>query len=198
MIIGYLDSSPKNISSEIQRQIISDYALTQRVKIEAFYSCDNIKQFARSFLNNDITVVFANIVCLGYSLAQVKENLQLLKSQNISIYIAQECFCCTAEDNTLLTSLELAVKILNILTSTTTKRALDRKKSQGYKLGRSGHKNKKYIWSGKENEIKQKLLSGITRKQVALDTGMSIYSLYNYINQTPELKRILRKKPNER
>lgn len=57
--------------------------------------------------------------------------------------------------------------------------------------------NSNYIWSGKENEIKQKLLSGITRKQEALDTGMSICSLYNYINQTPELKKILRERPNE-
>ena len=31
----------------------------------------------------------------------------------------------------------------------------------------------------------------MTRRQVAQDTGMSIFSLYNYINQTPELKQAL-------
>ncbi|MCI7486915.1 MAG: hypothetical protein MSB80_05465, partial [Alphaproteobacteria bacterium] len=59
-------------------------------------------------------------------------------------------------------------------------------------LGRkTGYRNQKYIWSGKEEEIKQKLLAGMTRRQVAQDTGMSIFSLYNYINQTPELKQAL-------
>ena len=78
------------------------------------------------------------------------------------------------------------------MNSVVAKRALKNKKEQGYKLGRkTGYRNKKYIWSGKEEEIKQKLLAGMTRRQVAQDTGMSIFSLYNYINQTPELKQAL-------
>ena len=44
---------------------------------------------------------------------------------------------------------------------------------------------------GQYTEIKQKLFAGMTRRQVAQDTGMSIFSLYNYINQTPELKQAL-------
>ena len=53
---------------------------------------------------------------------------------------------------------------------------------------------KNFIINGharKEDEIKQKLRAGMTRRQVAQDTGMSIFSLYNYINQTPELKQAL-------
>ncbi len=191
MVIGYLDSNSKNISPDIQRQIINDYALIQRLNIDAFYSGDNLKQFTQSFINNSLSVVFANIVSLGCSLAQVKDNLQLLLNQNISIFVAQEGFCCTTKDSSLLTALEQSIKVLNSLTSIITKRALAYKKEQGYKLGRKGSKNKKYIWSGKEDEIKQKLLAGVPRTHVAKETGMSIFSLYNYINQTPELKEAL-------
>ena len=92
----------------------------------------------------------------------------------------------------LLQGLEQAAEIMSSMISVSSKRALADKKEQGYKLGRkTGYRNQKYIWSGKEEEIKQKLLAGMTRRQVAQDTGMSIFSLYNYINQTPELKQAL-------
>ena len=92
----------------------------------------------------------------------------------------------------LLQGLEQALDIMKSMISVVAKRALKNKKEQGYKLGRkTGYRNQKYIWSGKEEEIKQKLLAGMTRRQVAQDTGMSIFSLYNYINQTPELKQAL-------
>ena len=77
------------------------------------------------------------------------------------------------------------------MVSTITKKALNRKREQGYKLGRDfGFKNKRYIWEGKEEEIKNKLMSGMSRLRTAKEVGISIVSLYNYLKINPELKNI--------
>ena len=182
MIVGYINSNKKNVEAEAQRQAINDYAQANGLIIDAFYTYDNVSQLAESFQTGGHTVLFANIVSLGGTLAQVKDNLRLLLAKGLKM---------------LLQGLEQAAEIMSSMISVASKRALADKKEQGYKLGRkTGYRNQKYIWSGKEEEIKRKLLSGVTRRQVAKDTGMSIFSLYNYINQTPEIKQILRSKNN--
>ncbi|MDD4556176.1 MAG: hypothetical protein PHE89_02445 [Alphaproteobacteria bacterium] len=50
------------------------------------------------------------------------------------------------------------------MVSVITRKALDDKRAQGFKLGRDfGFRNKRYCWNGKEEEIKNKLLSGMSR-----------------------------------
>ena len=41
-----------------------------------------------------------------------------------------------------------------------------------------------------EENIKNKLLSGMTRQQTANEVGISIVSLYNYLKLNPELKNM--------
>ena len=53
-----------------------------------------------------------------------------------------------------------------------------------------GFKKKRYIWEGKEEEIKNKLMSGMSRLRTAKEVGISIVSLYNYLKINPELKNI--------
>lgn len=49
--------------------------------------------------------------------------------------------------------------------------------------------SKRYIWDGKEEEIKNKLMSGMSRLRTAKEVGISIVSLYNFLKQNPELKK---------
>ena len=194
MIVGYINSNKKNVDAETQRKVISDYALANDLIIDVFYNYDNVSQVTESFQTNGHIVLFANIVSIGENLAQVKDNLRLLLSKNLKIISIKENMILESGKNAdfLLQGLEQALDIMKSMISVVAKRALKNKKEQGYKLGRkTGYRNQKYIWSGKEEEIKQKLLAGMTRRQVAQDTGMSIFSLYNYINQTPELKQAL-------
>ena len=75
------------------------------------------------------------------------------------------------------------------MVSTITKKALNDKRAKGYKLGRDfGLKNKRYCWDGKEEEIKNKILSGVSKLQIADEIGISVASLYNYLKLNPELK----------
>ena len=194
MIVGCINDNKKNVDTETQRKVISDYALANDLIIDVFYNYDNVSQVTESFQTNGHIVLFANIVSIGENLAQVKDNLRLLLSKNLKIISIKENMILESGKNAdfLLQGLEQALDIMKSMISVVAKRALKNKKEQGYKLGRkTGYRNQKYIWSGKEEEIKQKLLAGMTRRQVAQDTGMSIFSLYNYINQTPELKKAL-------
>ena len=162
--------------------------------IDAFYTYENVSQLAESFQTGGHTVLFANIVSVGGTLVQVKDNLRLLLAKGLKIISIKENMCLESgkEAEMLLQGLEQAAEIMSSMISVASKRALADKKEQGYKLGRkTGYRNQKYIWSGKEEEIKQKLLAGVPRTHVAKETGMSIFSLYNYINQTPELKEAL-------
>lgn len=194
MIVGYINSNKKNVDAASQRQAISDYAQANGLIIDTFYTYDNVSQLAESFLTCGHTVLFANIVSVGGTLLQVKDNLRFLLAKSIKIISIKENMILESgkDAEMLLQGLEQAAEIMSSMISVSSKRALADKKEQGYKLGRkTGYRNQKYIWSGKEEEIKQKLLAGMTRRQVAQDTGMSIFSLYNYINQTPELKKAL-------
>lgn len=193
MIVGCINNNKKNVDAETQRKVISDYALANGLIIDVFYNYDNVSQVTESFQTNGHIVLFANIVSIGENLAQVKDNLRLLLSKNLKIISIKENMILESDKNAdfLLQGLEQALDIMKSMISVVAKRALKNKKEQGYKLGRKGSKNKKHIWNGKEDEIKQKLLAGVPRIQVAKQTGMSIFSLYNYINQTPELKEAL-------
>ena len=193
MIVGCINDNKKNVDAETQRKVISDYALANGLIIDVFYNYDNVSQITKSFQTNGHIVLFANIVSIGENLAQVKDNLRLLLSKNLKIISIKENMILESGKNAdfLLQGLEQALDIMKSMISVVAKRALKNKKEQGYKLGRKGSKNKKHIWNGKEDEIKQKLLAGVPRTQVAKQTGMSIFSLYNYINQTPELKEAL-------
>lgn len=194
MIVGYINSNKKNVDAAAQRQAISEYAQANGLIIDTFYTSDNVSQLAESFLTGGHTVLFANIVSVGGTLLQVKDNLRFLLAKSLKIISIKENMILESgkDAEMLLQGLEQAAEIMSSMISVSSKRALADKKEQGYKLGRkTGYRNQKYIWSGKEAEIKQKLLAGMTRRQVAQDTGMSIFSLYNYINQTPELKEAL-------
>ena len=97
----------------------------------------------------------------------------------------------------MIEGINLAIKIRSSMTSTITRQALNKKREQGYKLGRDfGFKNKRYIWEGKEEEIKNKLMSGMSRLRTAKEVGISIVSLYNYLKINPELKNITNGRQN--
>lgn len=87
-----------------------------------------------------------------------------------------------SKKNITIDGINLTIKIRSSMTSTITRQALNKKREQGYKLGRDfGFKNKRYIWKGKEKEIIQKLQSGLSCLKTAKKVGISVTSLYNFL-----------------
>ena len=194
VIIGYLDNNQRNITKEAQQEIVNQCAYMNNCSVDMFLNKEDIKNILGDLNSKSATtLIVANITSLGNKLTKVVENIEFLISHGLSLISAKENlrFDSSAETAQLLNGIKLSIDIRNSMVSTITKKALDDKKAKGYKLGRDfGLKNKKYIWEGKEADIKNKLLSGMTRQQTADEVGISVVSLYNYLKLNPELKEI--------
>ena len=194
VIIGYLDNNQRNIAKEAQQEIVNQCAYMNNCSVDMFLNKEDIKNILGDLNSKSATtLIVANITSLGNKLTKVVENIEFLISHGLSLISAKENlrFDSSAETAQLLNGIKLSIDIRNSMVSTITKKALDDKKAKGYKLGRDfGLKNKKYIWEGKEADIKNKLLSGMTRQQTADEVGISIVSLYNYLKLNPELKNM--------
>ena len=193
MILGYLDCSQRNISADMQRDIINQYARENLCDVDVFLNDQNIKNIKDNINSKENTLIMANIACLGSKLAAIVENIEFLVSNGFELISVKEDlkFDYSNETNQLLNGIKLSIDIRNSMVSTITKKALNDKRAKGYKLGRDfGLKNKRYCWDGKEEEIKNKLLSGVSKLQTADEVGISIASLYNYLKLNPELKEL--------
>jgi len=177
----------------MQRDIINQYARENLCDVDVFLNDQNIKNIKDNINSKENTLIMANIACLGSKLAAIVENIEFLVSNGFELISVKEDlkFDYSNETNQLLNGIKLSIDIRNSMVSTITKKALNDKRAKGYKLGRDfGLKNKRYCWDGKEEEIKNKLLSGVSKLQTADEVGISIASLYNYLKLNPELKEL--------
>lgn len=194
MIVGYLDCSQKNIDINKQRDIVNQYAQDKACIVDVFFNDQDIKNIKNNINSKENTIIVANIACLGNKLITVVENIEFIISSGFTLISVKENvkFDSSEETNQLINGMRLSIDIRNSMVSTITRKALDDKRSKGYKLGRDfGLKNKRYIWEGKEEEIKNKLMSGMSRLRTAKEVGISVVSLYNYLKLNPELKKMV-------
>lgn len=186
MFIGYFDESKKNTAIDDQKSIVVSYINEHNLDVDIFFSSTDFSSIMDQINSKNHTIIVANIACLGNKLEQIKDNLENLMSQKLNLISVAEEMHLKSDDDTLseaINGINLAIKIRSSMTSTITRQALNKKREQGYKLGRDfGIKNKRYIWEGKEEEIKNKLLSGMSRLRTAKEVGISVVSLYKYLN----------------
>ncbi len=190
MIIGCLSINEKNIDIKQQQSIIEQYAQHRNLVIDIFMA-DDIRNLTDKLQTSGHLLLLANITALGCSLKRIINNIQFLIDKKLTITSIAEDITIkpNQESQWLLKGMRLFSDLRSSMVSTVTKKALDNKKRQGFKLGRDfGSKNKKYVWSGKEELIKQQLLHGIPYKEIALTTGMSVPSLYNFLKRNPDIK----------
>ena len=189
MILGYLDTNTKNIDVESQRQQILQYTAANNLAVDMFVQESSVCAVASNLeLTENHTVIIANIVALGTSLQQIKENLSLLGEANLTLISVKEGYIWKPEElHSMPKALDLVINIRSSLTSIVTCKALSERKAQGVRLGRKTP-NKQHVFDGKEEEIKQKLADGVTKVQIAKDFGVAQVTLYAFLKQHPELK----------
>lgn len=193
MFIGYFDETKRNITVEDQKSIVMSYVNEHQMNVDIFFSSTDFSSIIDQINSENHTIIVANIACLGNKLEKIKDNLESLMSQKLDLISITEEMHLKSDDtlSEAIDGINLAIKIRSSMVSTVTRQALNKKREQGYKLGRDfGIKNKRYIWEGKEEEIKNKLMSGMSRLRTAKEVGISIVSLYNYLKINPELKNI--------
>lgn len=188
MILGYLDLSGKNVDADTQRRQIVQYAAENDYMIDMFVQGEDIETLQTNITSPNHTILIANIVALGTTLWNIKDKLSLLAQMRLSLVSVKESYNFAPEDlNKLCESLELALHIRNSLSSIITKKALADRKTQGIRLGRKTP-NKKHVFDGKEEFIKQKLAQRVAKTQIAKDLGVSQAYLYAFLKKHPELK----------
>lgn len=178
----------KNIDVEKQRRQILDYASENGLVVDMFLQKSKIEALKSSIKTDNHTLIFANIVALGMSLLQIKESISILAKMNLTIISVQEGYVWGPKDLKAFPRwFEVVLDIRSSMSSLLTCRALAERKAQGVRLGRKT-RNKKRVFDGKEEEIKQKLADGVTKVQIAKDFGVAQVTLYAFLRQHPELK----------
>ena len=188
MILGYLDTNTKNIDVESQRQQILQYTAANNLAVDIFVQESSVYAVASNLETENHTVIIANIVALGTSLQQIKENLSLLGEANLTLISVKEGYIWKPEElHSMPKALDLVINIRSSLTSLVTCKALSERKSRGIRLGRKTP-NKQHVFDGKEDEIREKLAKGVSKTQIAKDFGVAQVTLYAFLKQHPELK----------
>lgn len=188
MILGYLDNNEKNIDVERQRRQILDYASENGLVVDMFLQESKIESLKSSTKTDNHTLIVANVVALGTSLLQIKGSLSVLADLNLTVISVKEGYIWEPKDlEQISAGLGLVIAIRSSLSSIVTRGALAERKAQGVQLGRKTP-NKKRVFDGKEEEIRQKLADGVTKVQIAKDFGVAQVTLYAFLRQHPELK----------
>lgn len=189
MILGYLDTNPKNIDLERQRQQILQYATDNNLTLDIFVQDSDVRALNDRLETHHHTVIIANIVALGTSLFAIKESISLLEKLGLTLISTKEGYFWKPEKmKTILTGIELAINIRNSLTSIVTRMALADKKAQGVILGRKT-RNKKRALDDKQDEIISRKLKGESNLKIAKALGVTPTTLYAFYRQHPEIRK---------
>lgn len=188
MILGYLDKNEKNICVAEQREQIARYVAENTLTVDMFWEDKDVSVLTEKLNTNNHTIIIANIVALGTTLATIKDNIRLFATAGIKVISIKEGLCLNFEHiSEVIQGFELALNIRNSLSSIVTCKALAERKAAGVALGRRTP-NRNRVFDNKEEYIKQKLAKGVTKVQIAKDLGVSQGYLYAFLRVHPELK----------
>ena len=193
MFIGYFDETKRNITVEDQKSIGDSYINEHKINLDIVLSSSDFGSIFENINTPKHTIIVSNITCLGNKLERINANFKKLLPLKLELISVKENLHLRSDENlsAMIEGVDLAIKIRSSMTSTITSQALNKKREQGYKLSRDfGLKKKRYIWEGLEEEIKNKLMSGMSRLRTAKEVGISVASLYNYLKINPELKNM--------
>lgn len=198
MIVGYLDISENNVSRQEQQALLQDYARSARCRIDTFHCDSDIRNLYQTLQSGRHTVLVANIVSLGSSLRDIRNNLQFIVDNGLSLVSVKEDYKARPNQKTMdiLQGFDLALNMRKSMQSIITANSLNRKKAAGIALGRRfGSHNKKRRLDDRREDICQMLTDGISCTQTARQLGVSRATLYDFLHRHPEIA-VLRKEEN--
>ena len=192
MILGYLDCSQKNISIDMQRDIINQYTRENLCDVDVFLNEPDIKNIKDNINFKENTLIMANIACLGSKLATIVENIEFLTSNGFELISVKENikFDSSEENKQLINGIKLSIEIRNSMVSTITVNALKKKKDDGKVLGRCfGYRSTSTILERNRDKITKMYHEGKTKQQIANELGCSIGMIFKYLKEHPEIKK---------
>lgn len=142
-----------------------------------------INELLSKVTENDV-IICTEVSRLGRSIMEVMSILNLLMEKSCKVYTIKEKYELGNDINSkiLAFAFALSAEIERNMISQRTKEALDRKRSEGKKLGRpKGSLSKKTKLTGKEEEIKRYLKMQIPKTVIAKLLGVNRNTLHNFI-----------------
>lgn len=133
MIVGYLDISENNVSRQEQQILLQDYACSTRCRIDVFHCDSDIRNLYQTLQSGRHTVLVANIVSLGSSLRDIRNNLQFIVDNGLSLVSVKEDYTARPNQKTMdiLQGFDLALNMRKSMQSIITANSLNRKKAAG-------------------------------------------------------------------
>ena len=181
MLISYININPKNISAEEQTQMMDAFVKEHGFKIDMRYSARNIAELLLNIQSNSHTIIVANIVSLGESLAEIIENLQNLFKQQIDIIsVTEDCqFTTDIISDDFMQGMKFALECRTNLLSVVSKKALSEKKIKSdWKAGRP---SKMIKLEHRTNFIVQQIARGVPKAQIARQCNVPYHMMYRFL-----------------
>ena len=179
MTYGYIRVSSDKQTVENQRFEIQNFAEENGLVIDGWIeeTISGTKSYNKRELGKLLKRVKKNDLIICAELSRIGRNLFMIM-EILNICMSKECRVWTIKDNyrlgediqskVLAFAFGLSAEIERNLISQRTKEALARKKSEGAVLGRpTGKKSSHKKLSGKENAIRNMLMQGVPKAQIA-------------------------------
>ena len=145
-------------------------------------SYSDIRLLNREALHPGDMLVVAGMAGLGGSLSQIHDNLKSFLDSGITVLSAAED-CEIRPDAAgvlVLKGMALALAVRSLI-SVTTSRALAQKKASGVRLGREKNAVVAKRLDGREEEIRNLLSRGLSRREISARLNVSRTTLYNFL-----------------
>ena len=193
MIYGYIRVSTDKQTVENQRFEINRFIKKNGLHVDSWIeetisgavSPDkrNLGKLIEKTKKGDL-IICSELSRLGRNMFMIMSILNILMERGVIIYTVKEKYKL-GEDLTskvLAFAFSISAEIERSLISQRTKEALQRKKSEGVKLGRpKGKRNAKHKLSGCENKIRRMLNEGYPKNLISKQLNVSSSTLYLFM-----------------
>ncbi len=199
MNYGYIRVSSDKQTVENQRFEINNFCAQKGIKIDGWIEeiTSGTKAYNKRQLGNllrrlkkDDLIICAELSRLGRNLFMIMDILNICMKKGCKVWTIKDNYRLgeDIQSKVLAFAFGLSAEIERNLISQRTKEALARKKAEGVILGRpKGKKSSttKYKLYGKESLIKELLLSGVSKIEIARKCGVDRNTLSRFIKNRP-------------
>ena len=195
-VYGYLRVSTDKQDCDNQKIGITDLAQKLGLSIENWIVDDGVSgtkepekrklgKLLKTIRSGDV-IICSELSRLGRKLFMIISILEHCMKVGAKVLTVKDGYELgdNVQSKVLAFAFGLVAELEREMISKRTKEALQRRKANGKVLGRPrGKKNARHIWSGKEKKIVSLLSQGHCKTKVARLTGMSVGSIYSFLEQ---------------
>ena len=189
MLVTYIKITEDRQDLTRQHNLIMDCLGRRGLTPDIMLSYSDIRLLNREALHPGDMLVVAGMAGLGGSLSLIHDNLKSFLDSGITVLSAAED--CEIRPDTagalVLKGMALALAVRKSLISVTTSRALAQKKASGMRLGRAKNAIVAKRLDGREEEIRDLLSRGLSRRKISARLNVSRTTLYNFLKKKTEL-----------